>query len=168
MVVHRCWKSVAPCIWWQAFGGHGRSKGWIFFLHSSFHYKEWTGEIQQRGSFILVYRDVSTSLTVAQLLTTQGCCQYRSVCAYFKKIRSLVFHKAVNHSVNYSISFSLHKIFLEVFGGFHSNIVGHWSSVANPIIVQYILSENKVISGFISLRQVKSLAEGAILSWVEG
>lgn len=40
----RCWKGVAPCIWWKAICGDGRSEGWIFLFHSSLHYKEWTGK----------------------------------------------------------------------------------------------------------------------------
>lgn len=41
----RCYQGVAPCLWWEAICSHGRGESWILLLHSSFHYKEWTGNV---------------------------------------------------------------------------------------------------------------------------
>lgn len=40
----RCWEGPTACIWWSAVCSHGRSESWVFFLHTPFYHKKWTGK----------------------------------------------------------------------------------------------------------------------------
>lgn len=62
----RCFKGVASCIWWEAICSHGRGESWILLLHSSFHYKEWSGSIW-RGSLLLCALGLSRTYDYSHL-----------------------------------------------------------------------------------------------------